>query len=78
MLVTDQANEIARDFELAARGCLTPVRRPSIARRSEGNGDRYVFRLTCSFINYSITSYLHYFCTALVRIMYGYRIGTRL
>lgn len=56
VLVTDQAIEIARDFELAARGCLTPVRRPSVARRSEGNGDRQFRLLTlgCSHMAISM------------------------
>ncbi|XP_072945009.1 uncharacterized protein [Epargyreus clarus] len=35
VLVTDQAADIARDFDLASRGQLSPRRRPS-ARRNEG------------------------------------------
>lgn len=37
VLITDQAREIAHDFNLAAQGRLSPRRRPYAAKKNEGN-----------------------------------------
>lgn len=36
VLITDQAKEIATDFELASRGRLSPRRRPIYCKKSDG------------------------------------------
>lgn len=49
VLITDQAHEISRDFDLASQGRLSPKRRPNNFKRNEGMSKLDYFSYTLTF-----------------------------